>query len=272
MPASIVISIRSENSGSLLNSNGLILHAAWYKRWAQLDQSQAVQLHQTNPQIKPFTISPLMDLASDPFGVCHFKAGQTAWFRVTTLTDELSDGLATRLFNRQEPSVIEMKGSSWRVVNMHTRSDEHDWAGKLTYAAMIQIAQETRANRQWTLEFATPTAINGDHFVFPFPTPEALVRSWLRKWQTYGTVPFSAALPEAVRERISIEAYSLDTEGMRFHGQKWPGCVGSLTLEEHGLKPDQLIELKALMLYSFFCGSGYKTTQGMGQTRLIMDG
>ena len=53
MPASVVIELRAQNSGSLLNSNGLILHAAWFKGWAALDENQAAALHQENQQIKP---------------------------------------------------------------------------------------------------------------------------------------------------------------------------------------------------------------------------
>ena len=47
-----------------------------------------------------------------------------------------------------------------------------------------------------------------------------------------------------------------------------PGCLGTVTFCAHDLPPEVCQALDALMDYAFFCGSGYKTTQGWGQTRL----
>lgn len=269
MPASIVIELHAQNTGTLLNSNGLILHAAWFKGWAALDERQAAALHQNQEQIKPFTISPLMNLPADPFGVCHFKAGQKAWFRITALSDELTEHLNERIFTHQNPPIIQMANSRWLVEEIYTRTNEHLWAGHISYDSLLQVIQTSQPANQWTLEFATPMAINGNRFVYPFPAPESLVRSWLKKWLAFAPSELPADLPDLAREFLCIHHYQLHTELVRMRGQKWPGCVGQITFKDLGLPPEMRQSLDVLMQFSFFCGSGYKTTQGMGQTRLI---
>jgi len=269
MPASVVIELRAQNKSSLLNSNGLILHAAWFKGWAALDENTADSLHQENQQVKPFTISPLIGLHADSNGVIHFNAGQAAWFRVTTLSDELTIHLHEWLNSLNDHSIVQMVESRWNVEKISTHSDEHLWAGQISYEALLQVVQSQLSKRRWTLEFATPMTINGNDFVYPFPSPESLVRSWLNRWQAFAPWILPDELPEQAREHLAILNYHLSTETVRMRGKKWPGCVGKITFQDMGLSPEMRQTLEVLMQFSFFCGSGYKTTQGLGQTRLL---
>jgi CRISPR/Cas system endoribonuclease Cas6 (RAMP superfamily) len=45
--------------------------------------------------------------------------------------------------------------------------------------------------------------------------------------------------------------------------------VGSLRLQAHQLPPCDCAALDLLAAYAFYCGSGHKTTQGLGQTRVL---
>jgi CRISPR-associated endoribonuclease Cas6 len=210
-----------------------------------------------------------MGIHADPNGLCHFKAGQSAWFRVTTLTDELTEHLNEWLYTISKPSLIKMGESRWQIEKISTRSDEHLWAGQISYDALLGVIQSRLSKGRWTLEFATPMTINGSNFCFPFPQPESLVRSWLKRWQAFAPYTLPDDLPEQVREHLAILNYDLTTETVRMHGKKWPGCLGKITFQDLGMTPEMRQTLDVLMQYSFFCGSGYKTTQGLGQTRLL---
>lgn len=267
MPQSVVVDVRALNSGSLLNSNGLILHSAWFNELTKSCAGVVKAMH--NQQVKPFTISPLMNLPADENGICNFKAGQNAWFRVTILADELSDGLACWLASLNEGKKLNMKDTLWQVERVALRSDEHLWAGKISYPDLMQVVQNSHVKGRWTLEFATPMTLNGQRFVYPFPQPESLVRSWLDRWQVFASVFLTGELPAQARENLAIEEYQLRTEVIRMHGVHIPGCLGRITLKDRGLSPEMRQTLALLMEFSFFCGSGYKTTQGLGQTRVV---
>lgn len=274
MPASIVVKLRSITDGSLLNSNGLLLHAIWYKTWADGDekmQALAQKMHEIEDSKKPFTISPLMNLKSDARGICHFKIGQESWFRITSLSDELTDNLSSWI-NKIKRTCIEMEKTIWYIEDIYQFQDEHPWAGQMSYASIMQLVEMKLRNATWTLEFATPMTLNGSKFVFPFPQPDSLARSWTRKWLTFSPDAVKTSPDEMfqeIRENISIAHYQLKTETVRIRGVSLPGCLGTITYKDHGLPPEMRQALNVLMHFSFFCGSGYKTTQGLGQTRLI---
>ena len=142
----------------------------------------------------------------------------------------------------------------------------------MSYSSIMQLVEKKLRNAAWTLEFATPMTLNGRKFVFPFPQPDSLARSWTKKWQTFSPDSVKTSPEEMfqeIRENISIENYRLQTESVRIRGVTLPGCLGRVTLKDHGLPPEMRQALNVLMHFSFFCGSGYKTTQGLGQTRLV---
>lgn len=260
MPASVVVELKALTPGSLLNSNGLIMEAVWFKGDA---------LHQQNAQTQPFTVSPLMGLHADSDGVCHFKSGQSTWFRVTVLQDELTSRLDAWLASFAGNPVLKIGRSAWKVERIATRSDEHTWAGRISYEAFLEVIQSRLSRGRWTIEFASPMMFNGTLFVFPFPQPESLVRSWLQRWQEFAPWTLPEELPELARKYLAILGYKLNTETVHTHGKKYPGCVGTITFQDRGLSAEMRQTLEVLMQFSFFCGSGYKTTQGLGQTRLL---
>lgn len=267
MPESVVIELHALNSGSLLNSNGLILHSAWFAALAQGSAELVDRLH--DQQVKPFTISPLMGLHADEKGICSFGAGQKAWFRVTILADELSESLAHWLESLGSGAILKLKETLWQVDRAAIHSDEHPWAGRMTYEHLMQVVQGSLVKGRWTLEFATPMTLNGSRFAYPFPQPESLVRSWLERWQVFAPVFLTDELPSQAREYLAVEDYRLHTETVRMHGMRLPGCLGRITLRERGMTPDMRLTLALLVEFAFFCGSGYKTTQGLGQTRVV---
>lgn len=262
MPASVVIQLHAQNAGSLLNSNGLILEAVWFA---------GDGLHEDNAQMQPFTVSSLMGMRAHSNGVCHFREGQHAWFRVTTLNDDLTSRLDDWCAGFGQNPIIKLGQSIWQVQQIATRTDEHDWAGRITYDSFLEVFLSRFSPVKWTLEFATPTMFNGAFFVYPFPQPESLVRSWLQRWQQFAPQRLSEELPELARKHLAILGYTLSTENVRLHGKTYPGAVGKMTLGDRGLAPEMRQTLDMLMHYAFFCGSGYKTTQGLGQTRLLIE-
>ena len=122
---------------------------------------------------------------------------------------------------------------------------------------------------RWRLSFATPTSFHGVGGHFPFPLPDVLLRSWLRRWQAFGPVLLPGDLPERGREGVAVSAYTLKTVPVRDRRRVMIGFIGQMTLRALKMTPGERAAVDLLMAYAFWAGSGHHTTQGMGLTRLL---
>jgi CRISPR-associated endoribonuclease Cas6 len=272
--ASIVIQLRAMRSGSLLNGNGVAAHGAWFKHWNAADSKMGDAVHD-KPGVRPFTLSPLMDLpAAGRDGIIHFSAGQISWLRITTLQDELTervlDPASGWLAEVTGAPCLEVDDTFWQVIGVATRAEEHPRAGRSSYLELRdRVSKILPPPTSWRLVFDTPMTLNGDHFPFPFPKPESLVKSWLTRWNAFAPFELPSELPGQVRQHLSIEEYALKTTRLRGRGETITGCSGTITYQAHGMPADERLSLTLLFEYAFYCGSGYKTSQGLGQTRLV---
>jgi CRISPR-associated endoribonuclease Cas6 len=79
-------------------------------------------------------------------------------------------------------------------------------------------------------------------------------------------------LPEAVLafvdDHVIIARHSLTTQIFQYRTGPQVGFVGmcAFQVRKGGIK-DRLRQVNALADLAFYCGTGYKTTMGMGQTR-----
>jgi len=124
--------------------------------------------------------------------------------------------------------------------------------------------------RQWRLEFLTPTTFHGKKTHLPFPLPESLINSWLRRWQAFS--PIALAEDEVLqwaRSNLAVSSYRLHTLPAREGERLRVGCVGTLTLRALDMPPYLRAAIDLLAHYAFYCGSGAHTAQGLGQTRCV---
>lgn len=273
MIAAVVLELRALHPGSLQNSSGTAVHGVWFRRLEDLDANLSADLHTGSDRPKPFTLSPLTGLPSAREGVHHFPAGQAAQLRVCTLSAALTRLLPDWL--NALPPELEIGGTHWQVTAHHTTPAQHPHAGLTSYLDLREQAQARRpAPHRWTLEFLSPTAFNGLNAPFPFPLPDSAAVSWLRRWKAFTSDPLwplfsEAEFKEAVRQHLAVENYTLHTTTLHLRKQSFSGCLGQITYSAHAMPLALRQALDALMEYAHFCGSGYKTTQGWGQTRLL---
>lgn len=278
MLTSAVIHLEALADGLLPQATGRGVHGLWFQHWGQVAPEIADQLHQEN-QLPPYTLSPLMDLPRpNRDGQIFIPKGTKSWFRVTGLTQSLSSALLEAWLPAL-PAEIEIPQSKlddpkskmlWRVTGSSSKDTEHPWAGKIEYRQLTsQSLYNIRPPSRWRLRFATPTAFNSSAGHFPFPLPDSLVNSWLRRWQAFAPITLPDDLPEQVRQHVVVSAYSLKTLPVRAGKRLTVGCVGQMTLRALKMPPAYRAALDVLTAYAFFVGSGHRTTQGMGMTRLF---
>jgi CRISPR-associated endoribonuclease Cas6 len=292
MPLSTVIHLESIAPGQLDGFTGRGVHGFWFSRWHAVDPALGDQLHNES-QEAPFTLSPLMGLARPRRGEVAIQAGQPAWLRITCLTDSLAEAFTGKwlptLFPGCEVEIPQacqegeqtIPGVRWKVTGISLDSQSPPFASVQggPFAAQISYDELSRQHlmdpnppRGWQLEFLTPTTFHGKTTHLPFPLPESLVNSWLRRWQAFAPI----ALPEDelltwARSNLAVSAYSLRTLPAREGERLRVGCVGSLSLRALDIPPYLRAAVDLLAAYSLYCGSGSHTAQGMGQTQLVSD-
>jgi CRISPR-associated endoribonuclease Cas6 len=226
------------------------LHANLYAWFAAADLDLADGLHRQSVR-KPFTLSPL---------IRRGKNGPA--LRMALLEDELwkplHAGLCARpfadLLGRSVPLALES-------LEVHHRS----------YAEFLDHAStDTRI----ALRFLTPTCFKAGDLDSPLPAPHSMIRSWLSRWSQYAPPPLriNVALVDAAWAHVAISGYDLSTKVRDLGYGKQMGFVGRLSLrvvKAGKLGEEILRQLNALADYAEFCGTGRKTTHGMGQTRRI---
>jgi CRISPR-associated endoribonuclease Cas6 len=144
------------------------------------------------------------------------------------------------------------------------------------------LASASASQTSWTLHFATPTSFKVGNAELPLPIPRLCFQSWLNSWDKHAPCPFfhdrvarRAFLSEVVEEYVSVSyahihmaQQALYFDGIRTREQGFVG-ICTFTVRAARVDPTARQILDILTRYSFFAGTGRKTTMGMGMTRRV---
>jgi CRISPR-associated endoribonuclease Cas6 len=245
MPYSLTISLETDTSEQLPDNCRRALHANFYDWLKRGDSDLADELHRTSG-VKPFTISPL------------WTAGRSKRFRITLLQDSLCAPVERGFSQVSSVDIVGHELSIAEVEPQH-RSYEQLWS-------------EAGKARRMRLRFLSPTSFHSGDIHYPLPAPWQVFQSYLSKWNQFAPrkLQFNINTLDVVDTHVGLSYYSLHTEVVDFDRYKEIGFVGRAqytVIKAHMLGPDILKRLNALADYAYFCGTGRKTTQGMGQTK-----
>ncbi len=264
MLTSIVLQLQATSSGRIHGSSGRAVHGFWMNQWQNILPAIGDMLHQPNV-LKPFTLSPLMDLPYPQKGTTFIPEGHQSWLRISTLNEAVSQPLLETWLPRL-PAQIELADIQWHVKKIALMPQEHPWARQTTYGAL----RDTASRKKWSLALVTPTTFHmGKDAYLPFPLPGALFNSWLRRWEAFSPVPFANIDRTHIQQQLFVSSYKLKTVPVRQGQRVTIGCVGEMQLRAGKLSPSLLATISTLAAYAFYCGGGRYTTQGMGMIRPI---
>ena len=267
MLTSLVIQIEALNDGEINGATGRAVHGFWYKQWESFDSGTADALHDET-QVPPFSLSPLMQLPRPQNGITRVTRGISAWFRVATLNRQLSEKLITH-WTANLPKEIELAGIKWTITGIAETPEKHPWARQISYQDLAsRHLFNNRPPSRWKLAFETPLTFNSGLGHLPFPLPNNLIGSWMRRWQAFAPLALPEELPQSVREQLMVNHFDMRTIPLRQGKRLIIGGAGSYSLKAIKMPASERAQVDLLANYAFFCGSGYKTTQGMGMTKL----
>jgi CRISPR-associated endoribonuclease Cas6 len=239
---------------------------------------------------KPFTTAILQPLGSNGLGrpeekrpaqrskASHGDLGEMK-MRITLLDDALYP-LISQFFLKHIWGIptLHLGRSALDISKVSVTSESGEpWAGFASFETLLAHSSETET--AWRLSFATPTAFKSGDADLPLPIPRLCFQSWLNSWDEHAPCPFfsdkserKGFLEEVVEGQVSVDFSQLRMadQGFYFDGHRTRerGFIGVCRFSVKPAKtvPQHRHILGTLARYSFYAGTGRKTTMGMGVT------
>ena len=247
------------------------------------DATVAARLHAAK-NAKPYTtaILPRPGMPSDRHRSQSAGEASEVHIRLTLLDDALYP-LVSQFFLQNLGSIPRLRlGQTSLCVSrvLATPESGEPWAGCIRFEDLLAAA--STAETSWAIHFATPTAFKAGDADLPLPIPRLCFQSWLNSWDEHAPRPFfrdktarRAFLADVVEGNVSVTYSKLRLVKPTFYFDGVPtrdqGFVGTcrFTVRASRVAPPHRQLLDALTRYSFFAGTGRKTTMGMGMTRRL---
>ena len=275
MPISTLISLIPETDVTLRPTMGHHAHAAFLAILRESTPDLAETLHAQSAQ-KPFTVSPLIARGEQRDGQLHIRASTDCKLRFTFLEDTLFTAFGHAFLKFKLPT-IRLGNATFQVKQLVSHAtEERSWIGNTTYAELVQSA---KTDTQMSFRFYSPTA-------FRRLTPRGqktrsdayidLVRcyqSWVNKWNAFAPITLDKTeILAFITEYGQVTSITTKSRALNFgkHTEVgWVGTCACVFYPENSLDENLLRAANCLADFAFYCGTGYKTTMGMGQTRRI---
>ncbi|MBW4518772.1 MAG: CRISPR-associated endoribonuclease Cas6 [Scytolyngbya sp. HA4215-MV1] len=231
------------------------------------------QVRRTNPELsaylhdgqseKPFTLSSLNDPLQPQAHPLQLSAHQIYQWNITLLSPSVVSWLSHWL--HAPPDTIDLRSGSFNIL---------DWSLTQPPTTYEKLLPKTLTEPYTlTLSFLTPTSFRrkGNHL--PLPLPTNVFQSYLRRWNDFsGETVDQDDFLDWVDETVVILRHHLQsTKVVVGKSSSVTGFTGSVQfgLTGKGKQDDAFVELwLALGQLAPYCGTGHKTTFGLGQTCL----
>src|SRR6266446_6588742 len=254
------------------------------------DAALATQLHAPR-NAKPFTTAilpqartdrgPRSRAVPDHQGVRQVVLYKGAMqIRLTLLDDGLYPHVSQFFLQHLSGVPLLRLGRSELAVSrvMTTPESGEPWAGFARFEELLARASENET--AWHIQFVTPTAFKSGDADMLLPVPRLCFQSWLNSWDEHSPLPFfqdkalrRAFLAEVVEWGVSVtyDQLRLAQAPLYFNDVRTreQGFVGAcrFTIRPSRVEPVYRKILATLAAYSYYAGTGRKTTMGMGLTR-----
>ena len=275
MPISTLISLIPETNVTLRPTMGHHAHAAFLAIMRESDPDLAETLHAQSTQ-KPFTVSPLIAEAKKRDNLLHIKAGTDCKLRYTFLDDALFEHFGQTFLTAPFPT-IRLGSARFQVKQLVSHAtEERSWSGNATYAELVQSA---KTDTRMSFRFYSPTA-------FRRMTPrgqktrndayldlDRCYQSWINKWNAFAPIKLDKTeILTFITDHAQVTSITTKSRALNFgkHTEVgWVGTCACVFYPENSLDAELLRAANCLADFAFYCGTGYKTTMGMGQTRRV---
>ncbi|MBD1835385.1 CRISPR system precrRNA processing endoribonuclease RAMP protein Cas6 [Cyanobacteria bacterium FACHB-472] len=250
---SLVVELAAADRGHIPPTLSRALHGL-VMNWLNLGNPQiADSVHAS--QESPLSLSGLLGNRR-PRGT---QAGDNFYFRVCLLDGSLMEPLLVGIEKwGTQPLVLGQFAFALRSI--YTLPGTHRLAGSADYRLLANTPQTTI---DIELNFLSPTSFKQSRGIQPFPLPELVFGSLLRRWNAFA--PEELNFPAVEWEGL-VSAYELKTYALKMEGGSEIGSQGWVRYRFPNAEQAKLATV--LAHFAFFSGVGRKTSMGMGQAQL----
>ncbi len=266
---SIVVNLKVQADAVIAPTQGYHAYALFLDILRQANPSLTQELHDTEGQ-KPFTISPLQGRFKRHRDGIALSAGGICWIRLTFLQEDTFAHFMDACI-KAGGRTLKLDRALLELQEVVTAPGQSPLCRCESFGSLVENASFERVIG---MRFLSPTAFRskGRRNVM-FPEPRLLFNSYLARWNSFSAEKLDEGLLPLVEKGARIARYKLETRILHFGSYQEIGFEGQCAVEVAEEVPEDTVKaLNALADFSFYCGTGAKTTMGMGQTRRLGDG
>ncbi|MEO3705297.1 CRISPR-associated endoribonuclease Cas6 [Trichormus azollae] len=261
----LVFDLEATSTTSLYSQYTIGLHAWFLDQVRQFNPNLSAYLHDSESK-KPFNISALEGQLLPSGKQLQIQANQRYRWHVNAISQPVVQFLTQWL--TQLPPTLELRDALLQIKQVHVAHPP------TTYTQLLNsLTNKYSDNSEISLSFVSPTSFRRKGHHFPLPAPINLFHSYLRRWNDFSGTPVEQdAFLEWIDESVIIHQYRL--ESVKVAAGKRGSVTGFTGVMSCGLSKTTLANTEftklfyALVQLAPYCGTGHKTTFGLGQTRL----
>lgn len=274
MPFSVLLQGYPSSDVPVAHVQGPALQGMLLNLMEEVDPAMAERLHHKD-DYRPYTLSPLgigrPDERFAGFRLPQYESigrDTPCYVRITMLVDDLFPVFGRYFLERSKPT-FHLGAAEFVVTSVlegHHPSGGPCWTQYFNYEELVNMA--SRTSRTISLKFLTPTSFGRGDVDLPLPIPRLVFQSYLKRFQEFHSYEFLPDLLEQIDFYTGIAHLDrLRTDTIKTKRITLRGFVGDVSFEISKKSPPDLIwQMQLLADFAFFCGTGKKTTVGMGQT------
>jgi CRISPR-associated endoribonuclease Cas6 len=249
MPTQACVPLKRDPNAPFPSAPHRALQATFYTWLRAADPHLAGWVHEL-PGPKPFTVAPL-----------HRRNGDVC-FPFTLLDDGLWPPVERTLRNG---AAVEVANERWEVV-------PNGW--QVTHCSYPELVVSSSTETRFAFHFRSPTSFRSQAMHYPLPDPVLAFQSWLTRWNAFAPeeLRLNVGLLDLVGAHVALSRHRIESRAVAFDRFTQVGFVGRVSyqvIKRRLLNDDLLRRFNILADYAPFCGTGHKTTQGMGQTQRL---
>ncbi|KYC43793.1 CRISPR-associated protein Cas6 [Scytonema hofmannii PCC 7110] len=236
------------------------LHAWFLDQVRSTDPELSAYLHDGESE-KPFTISALDGELTSSGRQIQLLANTSYHWYVTALSSRVQKWMAQWV--KKLPSTVDLRDAPLTIASCQISHPP------TTYAELL----DSEHSGIISLKFLSPTSFRRKGHHLPLPVPVNVFHSYLRRWNDFSGISVDQdAFLTWVDDNVLINRCQVTTVKV-LAGKKGAvtGFTGSIELsltKEAAQQPEFQQLFYALGKLAIYCGTGHKTTFGLGQTRL----
>jgi CRISPR-associated endoribonuclease Cas6 len=261
---SLEFTLRPLSNCSLYPQYTIGLHAWFLQQIRELDPDLSAYLHNGESE-KPFSLTGLDGQFVSHSQSLQLQSNQTYYWRLSALSQRVAQGLETWL--KHLPDTLALKDAPLAIESVRLAQSA------TTYAKLLRQGKDLVSERNISLSFASPTSFRRKGHHLPLPWPTNVFHSYLRRWNHFAKKQIDPEnFLDWIDSTVIIQRHQLASTKIAAGKQgSVTGFTGAITYalaRDAAEQPDFQAMFYTLTQLAPYCGTGHKTTFGLGETHL----